>query len=204
MALAKSDGSDQRTSEVFTRIGAARLLPVLRMPTAERAQCAASECFAAGLDVVELTATTEQWPRALAQLRAAAPDRLIGLGTVRDPETARQALALGADFVVSPCPVPAVRNVVGPGVLIEGGWTVAEVLSAGERGLAKLFPAHVGGVQYMRTLLAVDPHLRIVPTGGIRLDDVPAWLEAGAFAVGVGTDLFDQPDLAAALIAALR
>ena len=188
-------------ADVVDRIGVSQLVPVLRLPDAPAAVRAASQCFAAGLDVVELTATTTGWARALAELRAAEPERLIGLGTVLDSDTARQALDSGADFLVSPCPAPAVREAAGDAVFIEGGWTVAEVLDAGRRGAAKLFPAHVGGVQYLRTLLAIDPQLQVIPTGGIRLADVRSWLDAGAFAVGVGTDLLMHDDLAAALSA---
>ncbi len=189
--------------EAIDRIAAARLVPVLRLADAAAAVRAASQCFAAGLDVVELTATTPEWATALADLRTGEPDRVIGLGTVLDADTARQAQALGADFLVSPCPVPAVRDVAGADLFIEGGWTVAEVLAAGRRGPAKLFPAHVGGTQYLRTLLALDPTLRIIPTGGIKLADVGSWLRAGAFAVGVGTDLLSHDDLPAALAGAL-
>ncbi len=189
--------------EAVDRIGAARLVPVLRLAGAAAAERAASRCFAAGLDVVELTATTTEWASALADLRTREPDRVIGLGTVLDAETARRALDLGADFLVSPCPAPPVREVAGPNLFIEGGWTVAEVIAAGRRGPAKLFPAHVGGTQYLRTLLALDPTLRVIPTGGIRLADVRSWLQAGAFAVGVGTDLLSHDDLSAALAGAL-
>jgi 2-dehydro-3-deoxyphosphogluconate aldolase / (4S)-4-hydroxy-2-oxoglutarate aldolase len=188
--------------EVAARIAAARVLPVLRLPSAKEAADAALRCIAAGVDVVELTATTPEWHDALHQVREAAPDRLIGLGTVLDATTARQALALGADFLVSPCPVPAVRDEVGTR-LIEGGMTVGEVLDAGRRGIAKLFPAHVGGVAYLRSLLAIEPSLRVIPTGGIRLADVPDWLDAGAYAVGIGADLLAQPDIAKALAAAV-
>lgn len=190
--------------DTVDRIGAARVLPVLRLADAAAAVRAASQCFAAGLDVAELTATTDGWADALAELRTAEPDRVIGLGTVLDADTARRALDLGADFLVSPCPVPAVRAAAGSNLFIEGGWTVAEVLAAARRGPAKLFPAHVGGTQYLRTLLALDPTLRIIPTGGIGLADVGSWLQAGAFAVGVGTDLVSCDDIPAAVAAALR
>jgi 2-dehydro-3-deoxyphosphogluconate aldolase/(4S)-4-hydroxy-2-oxoglutarate aldolase len=77
---------------------------------------------------------------------------------------------------------------------------LAAALAAG--GAAKLFPAHVGGAAYLRSILAVMPGARIVPTGGIRLKDVPAWLDAGAFAVGVGSDLLSG-DIEARLRAVL-
>ena len=188
--------------EVAVRIEAARVLPVLRLPSAEEAADAALRCIAAGVDVVELTATTPDWPDALKRVRESAPDRVVGLGTVLDATTARQALDLGADFLVSPCPVPAVRDAVGTR-LIEGGMTVAEVLDAGRRGIAKLFPAHVGGLAFLRSLLAIEPSLRVIPTGGIGLADVPAWLDAGAYAVGIGADLIAQPDIAKALAEAV-
>lgn len=189
--------------DVAARIRAARIVPVLRTATAAAAVEAATACLSSGLDVVELTATTPDWAEALRRLRADAPERLIGVGTVRDPATAGRAIDLGADFLVSPCPVPDVRAAVASAVLIEGGWTVAEVLDAGSRGLAKLFPAHVGGPAYLRTLLAIDPALRVIPTGGIHLADTRSWLDAGAFAVGVGSDLLTDEDPGAAIAAAL-
>jgi DNA-directed RNA polymerase specialized sigma24 family protein len=69
------------------------------------------------------------------------------------------------------------------------GFTPAEIAEAAARGLAKLFPASIGGPSYVRSLLTVLPEARIVPTGGIRLADVSAYLDAGAFAVGVGSEL---------------
>jgi 2-dehydro-3-deoxyphosphogluconate aldolase/(4S)-4-hydroxy-2-oxoglutarate aldolase len=184
-------------TEVELRIGAARIVPVLRLRDADGAVHAVAGCFEAGLDVVELTATTTGWQDALRRVRAAHVDRVVGVGTVLDADAARAAIDLGADFLVSPCPVPAVRDVVGTTPLVEGGMTVAELVDAGSRGLAKLFPAHVGGPQFLRSVLAVRPTLRVIPTGGIRLDDVGAWLDAGAFAVGVGSDIVDvlaRPD----------
>jgi 2-dehydro-3-deoxyphosphogluconate aldolase/(4S)-4-hydroxy-2-oxoglutarate aldolase len=59
------------------------------------------------------------------------------------------------------------------------------------------FPAHVGGARYLASLLAVAPEARIMPTGGIPLAEVPKWLEAGAIAVGVGSDLTAPGDIAA-------
>lgn len=178
-------------SEVERRIGAARIVPVLRLADADAAADAASDCFDAGLDVVELTTTTTGWQEAMRGVRRDHPERVVGVGTVLEPEAALAAIDLGADFLVSPCPVPAVRGVVGTTPFVEGGMTVAELVDAGSRGLAKLFPAHVGGPQFLRSVLAVRPVLRVIPTGGIRMGDVGVWLAAGAFAVGVGSDLVD-------------
>lgn len=81
---------------------------------------------------------------------------------------------------------------------------MGEVLTAAEYGVAKLFPAHVGGVDYLRSLLAVAPDAKIVPTGGISLVDVPVWLSAGAVAVGVGRDLLSCEDITASIRAVIE
>jgi 2-dehydro-3-deoxyphosphogluconate aldolase/(4S)-4-hydroxy-2-oxoglutarate aldolase len=183
----------------------ARIIPVLRTDTAREAAAAASRCFDAGLAMVELTATTPDWPQALRRVRADHPGRLVGVGTVLDADQALMAADAGADFVVSPCPAPAVRAALdGHLPFIEGGLTVGEVLASARHGVAKLFPAHVGGIRYLRSLLAIAPGARVVPTGGIALSEVSEWLAAGATAVGVGRDLFEAEDMGSAIREALR
>lgn len=182
------------------QLASARVVPVLRTDTAGAALEAAARCYAAGLPLVELTATTPGWEDALRWVRRDFPDRIVGVGTVLSAAQAVAAVDAGAHFLVSPRPVPQVRQALAGRVpFVEGGMTVAEVLDAAARGVAKLFPAHVGGPQYLRSILAVAPGSRIVPTGGIALAEVPQWLRAGALAVGVGSDLLAAPDLRAAL-----
>lgn len=192
-------------SAFVDQVSRARILPVLRTGSAPEAVKAAGRCFDAGLTMIELTATTPDWPRALRQVRADHPDRLVGIGTVLDEAAALRAVDSGADFVVSPCPVPSVRSALaGHLPLMEGGLTVAEILASAKYGVAKLFPAHLGGLTYLRSLLAIAPDSRIVPTGGIPLADVPKWLAAGATAVGVGRDLLEADDMVVALRQALE
>jgi 2-dehydro-3-deoxyphosphogluconate aldolase / (4S)-4-hydroxy-2-oxoglutarate aldolase len=173
------------------------IVPVVREDSADEARSVAAWLIEQGLEVVELTASTPGWERAVGSLE----DVLVGVGTLRTREDAERAVASGAAFMVTPCPAPAVREVAeGAGIpLLEGGLTPGEVLAAADRGIAKLFPAHVGGVELLRSILALSPDARIVPTGGIRLADVPAWLDAGAYAVGVGSELRPGPEAAALL-----
>jgi 2-dehydro-3-deoxyphosphogluconate aldolase / (4S)-4-hydroxy-2-oxoglutarate aldolase len=177
------------------------ILPVVREDDAATALEVAAWLIEQGLGVVELTASTPGWQPAVGELRARAPEVVIGVGTLRTREDAEQAVAAGADFLVTPCPAPAVREVADAAELpvLEGGFTPGEVLAATDRGIAKLFPAHVGGTALLRSILALSPGARIVPTGGIRLADVAAWLDAGAYAVGIGSELRPDPDVAAAL-----
>ncbi|TPQ23821.1 bifunctional 4-hydroxy-2-oxoglutarate aldolase/2-dehydro-3-deoxy-phosphogluconate aldolase [Streptomyces sporangiiformans] len=184
---------------VFARIRRARIVPVVRVRNAAAALDLVDRLTEAGLDVIELTTTIEGWDDAVRATTARHPDVCVGAGTVTTPRLALQAVAAGARFCVSPCLVPEVRDQLrGTDVpLIEGGTTPTEILGAAQHGVAKLFPAHLGGVAYLRSLLAVAPDARIMPTGGIPLTDVGAWLDAGAFAVGVGSDLTATGDIAA-------
>lgn len=186
-------------SQIADRIHAGRLLPVLRVPHARDAIAAAERLIAAGLDVIEITATTSEWPSALERLCRDHPTSALGVGTVTTADDARRAADSGASFVVSPWPAAAVRAVADRKALLflEGGWTPSEIAAATGHGPAKLFPAHVGGPGYLRSLLSVLPEARIIPTGGIQTDQVAGWLAAGAYAVGVGSDLLRRGDVAA-------
>jgi 2-dehydro-3-deoxyphosphogluconate aldolase / (4S)-4-hydroxy-2-oxoglutarate aldolase len=168
-----------------------RVLPVLRVEDAAEAVDAAAKVVAVGLEVIELTATTKAWPEALRVCRARWPEVMIGLGTVTSEDIARRAIGEGADFLVSPFPSPEVRAEAQRNgtVFIEGGFTPSEVAHAAAHGIAKLFPASVGGPSYLRSLLTVIPGARIIPTGGIVIDDVAEWIKAGALAVGMGRAL---------------
>lgn len=184
------------TDDLAERLREAVLLPALRTPDRASALAAVERCVAAGLPIVELTTTTTDWAKAVQEVRNAWPDLIVGVGTVMVPEQAQDAADAGAAFLVSPCPVPDVRRETDL-PLIEGGFTPGELLDATSRGIGKLFPAHVGGPQMLRSILALRPGARIVPTGGIALADIPQWLDAGALACGVGTGVLTAPDLAA-------
>jgi 2-dehydro-3-deoxyphosphogluconate aldolase/(4S)-4-hydroxy-2-oxoglutarate aldolase len=199
-------GGSGSPDAVATAIAAAVVLPVIRTSGADEAVEIA--VWAVGTDVpaVELTATTPDWRGALAELRRRSPDTVVGMGTLRTAEEAQVACDLGAAFLVSPVPAPEVAAVAAErGVLmIGGGFTPAELIAAARNGMAKLFPAHAVGPRYLRSVLTVaPPGTRVIPTGGISLDDVEAWLDAGAVAVGIGSELKPTPE-AAERLRALR
>jgi len=173
------------------RIRAARIVPVLRAPDAGAAEELVGRIVAGGLDVIELTTTIPGWEELVPRVRDAHPEVCLGVGTITSAELASAAVAAGVEFCVSPFPVPDARPVLDAAAVpfLEGGFTPAEVVDAAGRGVAKLFPAHLGGVRYLGTLLTIAPDARIVPTGGIALEEAADWLAAGAYAVGVGGDL---------------
>jgi 2-dehydro-3-deoxyphosphogluconate aldolase / (4S)-4-hydroxy-2-oxoglutarate aldolase len=183
--------------ETESALDRAVVVPVVREESADEARSVAAWLIEQGLEIVELTASTPGWERAVGSLE----DVIVGVGTLRTREDAERAVAAGARFLVTPCPAPDVRAVADAAnvPLLEGGLTPGEVLAAADRGIAKLFPAHVGGTALLRSILALSPGARIVPTGGIGLADVPAWLDAGAYAVGIGSELRPDPEVATVL-----
>lgn len=194
----------------YAVIAAQRLLPVLRSPDADAAVRRASALLAAGCRAVELTTSTPGWADAVRRTVPLADAHgrpaLVGVGTVSTTAQAEAALDAGAAFLVSPYPAPEVRAVADrrSAVFIEGGFTPGEIASAvRSAGAAKVFPAHVGGPQFIRSLKAVLPEALIIPTGGIRPEEVRTWLAAGAGAVGIGNGLPDEPADLAAVFAAL-
>jgi 2-dehydro-3-deoxyphosphogluconate aldolase/(4S)-4-hydroxy-2-oxoglutarate aldolase len=169
------------------RLADARVVPVVRAADAAGALGVAVRLVAAGHRVVELTATTAGWPDALAEARRRWPELLLAAGTLRSTEDADRAIGAGAELLVSAFPAPAVRVIAErDGVpFLEGGFTPSEIAAASARGPAKLFPAHSGGPEYVKSLLAVLEGAAIVPTGGVRPEDAEDYLAAGAVAVGI-------------------
>ncbi|GLY71571.1 bifunctional 4-hydroxy-2-oxoglutarate aldolase/2-dehydro-3-deoxy-phosphogluconate aldolase [Amycolatopsis taiwanensis] len=199
-----------RQEKTIAALAAATVVPVLRADNIGSAIALVNRLVRAGAKAVELTTTIPGWTEVLAaatELRDRTSDRvLIGMGTVLNATDADRALELDADFLVSPFPAPTVRGPADDAdvLFVEGGSTPAEVAAAAKRGMAKLFPAHLGGPAYLTTLLSVLPGARIIPTGGINVGDVGSWLRAGALAVGVGRDLYNAEDITVALAQATR
>jgi len=118
---------------------------------------------------------------------------MVGVGTVVDSEQVRAAAAAGARFVVSPGFVPEViETALTLGLEpVPGVFTATEILAATAAGarVMKLFPASCGGPPYLRALRGPFPDVALIPTGGVRIDEVHAYLEAGASVVALGSEL---------------
>lgn len=200
--------SGDRSEHLYAVLAAQRVLPVLRNGDADEAVRHTTDLLAAGCRAVELTTSTPGWAAAVTRTAALndvhGRPALIGVGTVTTTAQAETALDAGAAFLISPYPAPEVRAVAvrREAVFIEGGFTPGEIAAAVRAaGAAKVFPAHVGGPGFVRSLRAVLPGAVIVPTGGIRPAEVPDWLAAGATAVGIGGGLPCDPGELAAVFA---
>src|SRR5262245_47902245 len=144
-----------------------------------------------GIELVEVTIDT---PGALAGVEhAAAEGRTVGVGTVLTGEQVRASAAAGASFVVSPGLAPEVIETAHELGLeaVPGVFTATEIMAAANAGarVMKLFPASSGGPSHLRALRGPFPATALVPTGGIRIDEIQAYLDAGATAIALGSEL---------------
>ena len=170
------------------------IIAVVRARTSEQVLPLTEALLAGGIVAVEITMTT---PDAIAAIRQASAKfgarALIGVGTVLDAHTCRQAIEAGAEFVVSPILRPEIAQIAresGRPVML-GAYTPTEAQLAFEAGadFIKIFPADGLGPRYLKSLHAPLPHLRCVPTGGVELGNVADFFQAGCAALGVGSSL---------------
>ena len=188
------------------------IIPVIRAESADAAIAVVEALMEAGLTVAEITMTVPGAIEAIASVSKRFGDKvLVGAGTVTDAETVRRALDAGAEFIVSPCLVPAVIEAARRAdvAVLPGALTPTEVFEAFRHGgdMVKVFPAqNVGGAAYLRALRGPFPDIPLVPTGGVTLENIGEMFKAGAAAVGVGSEMISKDALARgdyALIGAL-
>lgn len=188
-------------SEVLKACREIGLVPVLRAESEDQALALASAIAAGGVTVLEVTMTVPGAIRVMGRLAKERPDILIGAGTVLDPETARMCILEGAQFVVSPAlNVKTIEMCHRYGIaVLPGALTPTEIVTAWEAGadVVKVFPASaLGGAKYLKSVKAPLPQIEMIPTGGVSLSTAAEFLEAGAFALGVGADLVDTKAIA--------
>jgi len=182
----------ETTAQTLERVG---LIPVLRARNAGQAHAVVQAMLAGGVTVVEVTMTVPGAVDLLAELkREYGSELLLGSGTVTTADQAEATIEAGAEFVVSPSFHPAVVAVTKAHkkLSIPGALTPTEVITAWDAGAdyVKIFPCSaMGGASYLKSLLAPFPHLKLIPTGGVTHHTAVSFLEAGARALGVGSDL---------------
>ena len=170
------------------------VVAVLRAPTAEHFGAVTTTLVEAGLRAIEVTLTSRGALEFLASLtREVPPCVRVGAGSVMDSDDAKACVDAGAAFLVSPVFDVDVLT-VGLASRIPtypGALTPTEVVVASRAGApaVKIFPASSVGPRYIKDLHAPLPGVRLMPTGGIAIDDIGAWLTAGAMAVGLGGPL---------------
>ena len=182
-------------SEVLKRLTDCGVVAVVRAESAEQAEKIVDACIRAGIVGIEITFTVPGAADIIKKLASAyKPEEiLIGAGTVLDPETARTAILAGAHFVVSPClNVDTVKLCLRYQVAcMAGAMTVKEAVECMEAGsdIIKIFPGNLFGPKIISAIKGPLPQARMMPTGGVSVDNIGDWIKAGAVAVGAGSDL---------------
>uniref|UniRef100_A0A7V3KPP3 Bifunctional 4-hydroxy-2-oxoglutarate aldolase/2-dehydro-3-deoxy-phosphogluconate aldolase n=1 Tax=candidate division WOR-3 bacterium TaxID=2052148 RepID=A0A7V3KPP3_UNCW3 len=183
--------------ELIQKIGKERLITVFRGTGVEEATLTSEVLLKAGVKFIEVTINTPNGFFVLESLiKKFGGQGHFGAGTVLDSESAIQSFRHGAEFLVTPTMNPDViraANRYGKPCII-GALTPTEILNAYLLGadLVKVFPASVVGPKYIKAVLGPLNHIPLVPTGGVSLTNVREFIDAGAYAVGVGGELIDK------------
>jgi len=184
------------------------IIAIIRAKTPEQLIAAVEAIWRGGVRAIEVTMTTPGALQVIAEASARlGRDVLFGAGTVLDTETAHAAIRAGAGLIVSPTlNVDVIRlcNRYGA-VAVPGCYTPTEMLAACDAGadLIKLFPAEIGGPTMLRAIRVPLPQLRIMPVGGVTLDNAAEYMRGGAAALGIGSALINQASLDAGDLADL-
>lgn len=171
------------------------LFAVIRGKSADQATEISEAVYEGGIKNIEVTFTTPQADesiKALAQ-KYAGTDMVVGAGTVMDAVTARIAIIAGAEFIVSPNFVPEIATMCNTYAIpyLPGCGTVTEIANAMATGvdIVKAFPGGILGPDFIKNVHGPIPHVEIMPSGGVGLENMHEWIDAGAWAVGIGSAL---------------
>ncbi|GAB3648626.1 bifunctional 4-hydroxy-2-oxoglutarate aldolase/2-dehydro-3-deoxy-phosphogluconate aldolase [Echinicola sediminis] len=148
----------------------------------------------AGLYTLEVTMNTSGAEKIIADLREEFPELNVGAGTVCNLDDLQRALIAGAQFIVTPIMDEEVikLSVQQQIPIFPGAYTPTEIYRAWHLGASavKLFPATQLGVQFIKDVSAPLDNIKLLPTGGVSLDNIRSFFEAGATGVGMGSSLF--------------
>ena len=174
---------------------ATKIIAIIRLSSSDSVFELAKAVHKGGIRSIEITMGT---PNALDEINKLSQIEGVipGVGSVIDAKTAQSAIEAGAQFVVTPVSKPEVIRMAHQydKPILSGAMTPSEILQAYEWGadVVKLFPAANFGLSYFKALKAPMPHLPIMPTGGVTVENAAEWLENGAVCLGVGSSLINK------------
>jgi 2-dehydro-3-deoxyphosphogluconate aldolase / (4S)-4-hydroxy-2-oxoglutarate aldolase len=187
--------------QVLELIAKTRLVAIIRLDDLSQAVKLSKALLAGGIVAQEFTLSNPKALDALSEVKAALSEfsnarAVIGLGSVRNVDEAHAAIKAGAQFVVTPITklevIEVCKNAGIP--IMPGAFTPTEIATAHAAGadIVKVFPARALGVSYIKDVLAPMPYLKLMPTGGVDLENMASFFKAGAVSVGVGGNLLDK------------
>ena len=181
--------------KVITRITDVGVVAVVRAENSDKAIRIVDACIEGGIPAIELTFTEPKAHKVIEDLASkySSDEIILGAGTVMDSETARIAMLSGAEYIVSPYfdleTVKTCNRYRVP--CMPGAMTIKEVVAAMEAGadIVKIFPGDLFGPKIIKDIKGPIPYAKMMPTGGVDVDNVDQWIKAGAVAVGAGSSL---------------
>lgn len=182
-------------TQILEKIRETRIIPVVRTKSQDEAKGVIEAVLNGGINVLEITMTT---PNAIGLIEDCVKkyddEVIVGAGTVVDLEAAKQCFAAGVQFIVSPMFDEETVKFCNQNqiIIMPGALTPTEIFNAHKKGadVVKVFPvSSMGGVPHLKAIKSVFPNIKIIPTGGVNLENYNEYLNAGAFAVGIGSDL---------------
>jgi 2-dehydro-3-deoxyphosphogluconate aldolase/(4S)-4-hydroxy-2-oxoglutarate aldolase len=180
---------------VLSEIKKAGLMAIIRAENPEQAFRTLEACRAGGIRAIEISLTMPGTLDLLKEIsgKYQAGEVILGAGTVLDPETARMAILAGAQYIITPYLNVATVKLCNcyQVACIPGAMTIKEVAECMESGadIIKIFPAELFGPAIIKAIKGPLPYAQLMPTGGVTIDNVGAWFQAGAAMVGVGGNL---------------
>jgi 2-dehydro-3-deoxyphosphogluconate aldolase / (4S)-4-hydroxy-2-oxoglutarate aldolase len=193
--------TEKTNEQALQRLLSGGVVAVLRLPSADLLPDVARALIAGGVTSIEVTMSTPNAIEGIARLvRDFGKEAMIGVGTVLDAQTCRKAIEAGAEYVVSPAFDEVVHSAAKANgkLSLPGAMTPTEIVRAWNAGadIVKVFPSTALGPGYFKDVLAPLPHVRLMPTGGVDVKNIPDWLKAGAVCVGAGSNLVPKEAIA--------
>ena len=192
-----------KKSELLKLIPEQGILPLYFYKDTEVSLGVLKALYSAGIRAVEYTNRGEAALQNFKKMRVACDEELkgmyLGIGTIKNGESAQAFIDAGADFIICPGLVEDVARVADENNMlwVPGCMTPSEIIRAETLGakMIKLFPGNILGPEFMSAIKALFPDLLFVPTGGVDLDkeNIAGWLKAGVCAVGMGSKLISKP-----------
>lgn len=178
---------------MINKLKAEKVVAVLRASSVEEGMQYVDAIYAGGMKALELTYSIPNVCELISQVVEKYPDSLVGVGSVLTVDQAKQALAAGATYIVSPGYVDSVQeycNQVGA-IYMPGAMTVSEIIHSIEQGnaIVKVFPGDVLGTSFIKGVKAPIPQAQLMVTGGVDIDNVKDWFANGVTMVGIGSSL---------------
>ena len=196
-------------NQTLTKIEQGRVIAILRGDFGGREAAMVEALISGGITAVEVTLNSPNALQKIAQLSKQFNSQCaIGAGTVLTSDEVKNVADEGGTFIVSPnCDVEVIKETRRLGLAsFPGCFTPTEVVQAMQVGAdaAKLFPATSLGPGYVKALRAPLNDVKLIPTGGVTPEIAVEYLRAGAWAVGIGSELTGKEILADTTFEKLR